>query len=123
MAAILTPTFQDKRMDDAFTSIFGASKFHSEQDRQEAIGKKADAIAKEITAALMTDESEATEIASDMLGFMEPETLVHIMRCALRGDLPGANIARQLLLSEMDSSIKRTAEHRAIKQVESEGQQ
>lgn len=123
MVAILTPKFQDKRMDDAFTSIFGASTFHSEQDRQELIGKKANAIAKEITAVLMTDESEALEIADDIIGHMEPETMVHILRCALRGDISGANIARQLLLSEMDSSIKRTSEHRAIKLVEAEESQ
>lgn len=117
---ITIPAFSDPRMNDAFKSIFGASKFHSEQDRQELIGKKADVIAKDITAALMTSDAEALEIATDMLGFMEPETMVHVIRCALRGDISGANIARQLILSEMDSSIKRTAEHRAIKQVEAE---
>lgn len=92
--------------------------FHSEGDRQRLIQQKARKYERDITSALLTNESEAMEIAGDILGFIEPETMVHIMRCALRGDLSGANVARQLIACEIDESVKRVAEHRAVRDVE-----
>jgi hypothetical protein len=107
MAAVITP------------QIFKRS-FHSEQCRQELIGKRADGIAQDLMASLIKDDAEALEVAEDMIGFMEPETMVHLMRCALRGDISGANVARQLLLTVVDESVRRIADHRAIKSLEDE---
>lgn len=120
MPGVAIPTFSDPRMNDAFKSIFGASKFHSEQDRQEAIGKKADSIAKDITAALLNDDSEAIEIAGDMLGFMEPEAMARLIRYALRNDVGHLRLE---LLAAMDDSVKRTADLRAVRQAEAEAQE
>lgn len=115
MAGVSIPAFSDPRMNDAFKSIFGASKFHSEQDRQEAIRKKAASIAHFIIESLLTDDREAIEIAGDMLGFMEPEAMARLVRYALCNDV---GHLRFEFLAAMDESVKRTAEHRAIKLVD-----
>jgi hypothetical protein len=118
MSAVLIPSFGDRHLDQSFAQIFGKPQFDSEAARQEAIGKLAKSIEQDITAALLTNETESLEIAGDMLGFMEPETMAVILRCALRGD---ANAARQLILKTMDESVKRTAELRAVRHVEEHG--
>jgi hypothetical protein len=91
---------------------------HSEADRQRYIDQTAKRIERDIYGDLLRKDDEALEIAGDILGFMEPETMVHIMRCALRGDISGANVARQFVLSAIDESVKRTAELRAVRHVE-----
>lgn len=92
--------------------------FSSEASRQEHIGKLARSIEQSITTRLLTDDAEATEIAGDMLGWMESETMMQIIRCALRGDAKSILAMRMRVLSEMSEQVKRTAEDRAIKQVE-----
>lgn len=118
MSAITIPSFNDKRLDSDFARIFGASQFHSEACRQEAIGKTAKRIEKQIIAELMKNDSEAIEIGGDMIGFMEPETMARLIRFALRGDL---NKLQLSLLAAMDESVKRTAELRAMRHVDEHG--
>ena len=92
--------------------------FHSEADRQDLIAKKARGIEQSIYASLMKDNAEALEIAGCVIGFMEDETMAHMLRCTLTGDISGANVTRQLLMIEIDAAVRRTAELRAIREVE-----
>jgi hypothetical protein len=115
MSAVLTPS---REFSQSFAQIFGKPQFDSEAAHQEAIGKLAKSIEQDITAALLTNESESLEIAGDMLGFMEPETMAIVMRCALRGEV---DAMRSLVLKTMDESVKRTAELRAVRHVEEHG--
>lgn len=116
MNAITTPAPIFGRIESDFNRIFGA--FHSEASRQEVIGAKAIQNAKDITAALLTDDAEAMEIAGDLFGCMEPETGAKVLRLMLNPNTVQAG--RALILAEMDKTISNTAEHRAIKQVEAE---
>jgi hypothetical protein len=90
--------------------------FSSEAARDELIGEKADGIAKDITAMLLTNDSEAMEIAGDLFGCMEPETGARVLRAMLNPQTVEAG--RLLILAEMGKTIANTAELRAIKQVE-----
>lgn len=93
-------------------------QFSSEASRQERIGQIAHNIEQGIATRLLTDDAEAIEIAGDMLGWMESETMMQIIRCALRGDAKSMLAIRMRVLSEMSEQVKRTAEYRAIEQVE-----
>lgn len=92
--------------------------YHSEACRQERIGKLADSIAKEIVSSLLTNDSEATEIAGDLFGCMEPETGAKVLRLMLNPQT--AEAGRALILTEMCKTILNTAEHRAIHAEEAE---
>jgi hypothetical protein len=118
MSAVLIPSFGDRHLDQSFAQIFGKPQFDSEAARQEAIDKLAKSIEQDITAALLTNESESLEIAGDMLGFMEPEAMAVILRCALRGEV---DAMRSLVLMKMGESVTRTAELRADRHVEEHG--
>lgn len=91
---------------------------HSEQDRQEEIQRRAARIEQHLVSVFMKSDSEALEIAGDILGFMEPEVMMHILRCNIRGGAAGLAVSRQFSLNEFNESVKRIAEHRAIKEVE-----
>lgn len=92
--------------------------FSSEVSRQELIGQIAHSIEQDITNRLLTDDAEAIEIAGELLGWMESETMAEIIRYALSGDAKSLLAMRMLVQHEMGEQVKRTAEDRAIKQVE-----
>lgn len=90
-------------------------EFASEASRQELIDEKAKRNAQDITKNLLSVDSEAIEVADDIIGFMEPEKMASIMRCVLRGDMQNTRLEMLALTME---SVKRVSEHRAIKEVE-----
>lgn len=89
--------------------------FSSEAARDELIGKTAASIEQDVTAALLTDDAEAQEVADDMTAFMDAERGAYLIRLALRGF---ASELREELPKDMAGSVRRIAEHRATRQAE-----
>lgn len=88
---------------------------HSNQDVKDEVGKKADKIAQDITARLLTNDSEAIEVGEEMLGHVGDEQMARIVRFALRSDM--ANL-RLEVLALMMKAVDRIAEYRAIAEVD-----
>jgi hypothetical protein len=98
--------------------IFNRQILHSKASEQELIDKLAKQNEKSIYAVLQDDDGEAQEIGGDAFCEMDEEVAAEIIRRALRGGMQDALIMRQLILAEVDASVRRTAELRAIRHVE-----
>lgn len=93
-------------------------QFHSEGDRQRLIQQKTAQIERDIKTAILKDKAELHEIAELTFTEMEPETMGFVLLAFLTSDLGALRSAQLMVQGEYQQAVAKTAELRAIRQVE-----